>query len=45
MCHSFSTDSKSTANIRDVVEMGCGYGTFTLPVALRISGVLTTFGQ
>jgi SAM-dependent methyltransferase len=43
MCHSFSTDSKSTANIRDVVEMGCGYGTFTLPVALRISGVLTTF--
>ncbi len=29
--------------LRDVVELGCGYGTFTLPVALRISGVLTTF--
>lgn len=27
----------------DVVELGCGYGTFTLPVARRISGVLTTF--
>ncbi len=29
--------------LRNVVEMGCGYGTFTLPVAQRISGVLTTF--
>jgi len=29
--------------LRDVVELGCGYGTFTLPVARRISGVLTTF--
>ncbi|MBE0544475.1 MAG: class I SAM-dependent methyltransferase [Verrucomicrobia bacterium] len=29
--------------LRDVVELGCGYGTFTLPVAQRISGVLTTF--
>jgi SAM-dependent methyltransferase len=29
--------------LRNVVEMGCGYGTFTLPVARRISGVLTTF--
>jgi len=28
--------------LRDVVELGCGYGTFTLPVAQRISGVLTT---
>jgi SAM-dependent methyltransferase len=27
----------------DVVEMGAGYGTFTIPVAKRISGVLTTF--
>jgi len=26
----------------NVVEMGCGYGTFTIPVARRISGVLTT---
>jgi SAM-dependent methyltransferase len=23
--------------------MGCGYGTFTIPVARRVSGVLTTF--
>jgi SAM-dependent methyltransferase len=27
----------------DVVELGCGYGTFTLPVAQRISGTLRTF--
>jgi tRNA A58 N-methylase Trm61 len=27
----------------DVVEMGAGYGTFTISVARRISGVLTTF--
>lgn len=29
--------------LRDVVELGCGYGTFTLPVARRISGTLRTF--
>ena len=28
--------------LRSVVEMGCGYGTFTLPVAQRISGILET---
>lgn len=28
--------------LRDVVELGCGYGTFSLPVARRITGVLTT---
>lgn len=27
--------------LRDVVELGCGYGTFTLPVAQRISSTLT----
>lgn len=27
--------------IRDAVEVGCGYGTFTLPVAKRILGILT----
>jgi SAM-dependent methyltransferase len=27
----------------DAVELGCGYGTFTLPVAGRISGILRTF--
>ena len=31
------------ARLRDVVEFGCGYGTFTIPVAKRISGTLTTF--
>ena len=29
--------------LRDMVELGCGYGTFTLPVAQRISGTLRTF--
>lgn len=29
--------------LKDVVELGCGYGTFTLPVAQRITGTLTTF--
>lgn len=27
----------------DVVELGCGYGTFTIPVARRISGLLRTY--
>ena len=31
------------ARLKSVVELGCGYGTFTIPVARRISGVLTTF--
>jgi len=31
------------ARLRDVVELGCGYGTFTLPIAQRISGTLHTF--
>jgi ubiquinone/menaquinone biosynthesis C-methylase UbiE len=31
------------ARLKDVVELGCGYGTFTIPVAQRISGTLTTF--
>jgi len=30
-------------SLKDVVEVGCGYGTFTLPVAQRIDGVLYTF--
>jgi SAM-dependent methyltransferase len=29
--------------LRNVLEFGCGYGTFTIPVARRISGVLRTF--
>jgi len=28
--------------LRDVVELGCGFGTFTIPVARRIAGLLTT---
>lgn len=30
-------------SVGDVIELGCGYGTFTIPVARRISGVLDTF--
>lgn len=30
------------AGLRNVVELGCGYGTFTLPVARRISGLIET---
>ena len=30
------------AGLRNVVELGCGYGTFTLAVARRISGVIET---
>jgi len=29
--------------LRDVVELGCGYGTFSLPVASAISGTLCSF--
>lgn len=29
-------------SLGDVVELGCGYGTFSLPVARRITGTLTT---
>ena len=31
------------AGLRDVVEVGCGYGTFTVPVAQRISGAVQAF--
>ena len=31
------------ARLRNVVEFGCGYGTFTIPVARRISGTVATF--
>jgi SAM-dependent methyltransferase len=31
------------ARLRNVVEFGCGYGTFTVPVAKRVSGAVTTF--
>lgn len=31
------------ARLGDAVELGCGYGTFTIPVAQRITGVLDTF--
>lgn len=29
-------------SLRDVAELGCGYGTFSLPVAQRITGTLYT---
>src|SRR5512136_1671426 len=31
------------ARLRNVVEFGCGYGPFTIPVAKRISGTVATF--
>ncbi len=31
------------ASLQDVVELGCGYGTFTLPIARAIRGTLYTF--
>jgi SAM-dependent methyltransferase len=30
-------------SLNDVVELGCGYGTFTIPIARAIHGTLTTF--
>ena len=30
-------------SVRDLAEFGCGYGTFTLPAARRISGTLHAF--
>jgi SAM-dependent methyltransferase len=34
---------KVDARLRNVAELGCGYGTFTIPVARRISGEVSTF--
>jgi SAM-dependent methyltransferase len=34
---------KLDGHLGDAVELGCGYGTFTIPVAQRISGVLRTY--
>ena len=31
------------ASLGDVVELGCGYGTFSIPIARAIRGTLTTF--
>lgn len=31
------------SQVKDVAELGCGYGTFTIPVARRINGTLYTF--
>ncbi len=31
------------SNLRDVAELGCGYGTFTIPVAQRVRGTVQTF--
>lgn len=34
---------KIDGHLRDVVELGCGYGTFSVPVSRRIAGLLRTF--
>ncbi len=31
------------ATMQDVAELGCGYGTFTVPVARRMRGVIETY--
>jgi ubiquinone/menaquinone biosynthesis C-methylase UbiE len=31
------------SDVNDMVEIGCGYGTFTIPVAKQISGKLYAF--
>src|SRR3990172_5149458 len=31
------------SGLRDVAEFGCGYGTFTIPVARAVSGLVYTF--
>ena len=31
------------ATLHDVAELGCGYGTFTVPVARRIRGIIETY--
>jgi SAM-dependent methyltransferase len=36
-------DRLGIAQYRDVAELGCGYGTFTIPIAQAISGTLYTF--
>lgn len=33
---------KIDSSLQNVTELGCGYGTFTIPVAKRISGVIET---
>jgi SAM-dependent methyltransferase len=32
-----------TGDVRDAVEFGCGYGTFAIPAAKRIQGILHAF--
>ncbi len=36
-------DLRIDAAIADAVELGCGYGTFTVPIAQRIAGMLHAF--
>jgi len=31
------------SNVKDLVEIGCGYGTFTIPVSKQIKGMLYAF--
>jgi SAM-dependent methyltransferase len=36
-------DRLGMSGLTDVAELGCGYGTFTVPVAERITGTLRTY--
>jgi ubiquinone/menaquinone biosynthesis C-methylase UbiE len=37
------TELQINSEVNDMVEVGCGYGTFTIPVAKKISGNLYAF--
>ena len=37
------SELKINSDVNDMVEVGCGYGTFTIPVAKKISGNLYAF--
>lgn len=37
------TELQISSNIRDLVEIGCGYGTFTIPSARIIKGIVYSF--
>lgn len=39
----FTADPTRPPHTGDVAELGCGYGTFTLPLAQRIRGTVHTF--
>jgi SAM-dependent methyltransferase len=39
----FILDRLGIGSFRDVAELGCGYGTFTIPIARSVAGTVYTF--